>query len=530
MPIDPILPPQIRISAAPGETITQDFVVQSRLPRGALIATVEGDASIIRLREFVAYRKVRYRVPDDEFVLLPPHLQDEAHRWEIRFEVASRAGDGEPLSVSPGDHVTGILEFIAPSGVAPNHYRATLIVSGGRRAPVEVPVLFVVGEIRIESARPIELHQNLWTPVQFNIALTGAPETDITIAVTGGYLDAPATRVRVPAGRSATATLAMHVSDNVPLGPLASMLTITGHSQKLNFVPITVQVKRPLPPPPTLDRPAAVQKIHQEYMRSGGAAGRLGFPTTKVQFNDNTATRFYRGGRIEARLADGPIGVVTQAITTHKAVVTLLGIRCIKESDHDQLSDTDEPYFVVGIDNARGEPIVQKLGPFENTETGTEIGSGAMIIIDNLSPNPLSIRVAAFEKDEGDPDETARKLQEKMVELARAAQSIAGASGAEAADGPGVGPTATAGAVGALAGPLGSLLAVGIVQLLGLGDDYIGQDSQVLYAKPELVGQDPPRLGSYRGQDYNVMLDIDGRGEGHYQLFFAVDGRTIDEN
>jgi hypothetical protein len=292
-----------------------------------------------------------------------------------------------------------------------------------------------------------------------------------------------------------------------------------------------LEVKAPPPPaPPSLDRPLTVQRIHEEYQRRGGFGGPLGFPTTDVKFSPlaTTATRFYRGGRIEAKLVDAT-GIVTQALVTHKAVVTLLGIRCVRESDHDQLTSTDEPYFVVAVDNFGGVPKVQKLGPFENTETGREIGSGATFTLDNLTPNPMTVRVEAFEHDHGDPDETARKLQEKFVELAKAAQSIAGASGAGEASGPGIGPSVAAGVVGALGGPLGTLLAVGIVQMLGLGDDYIGQGSRTLFTEPELIGVTPPRQGSFQGQDYNVMIEINGGAEGHYQLFFFIDGRKITE-
>src|SRR5262249_23107494 len=131
----------------------------------------------------------------------------------------------------------------------------------------------------------------------------------------------------------------------------------------------------------------------------------------------------------------------------------------------DELSSSDEPYFLITLDNTTGVPTTRKFGPFENTDTGTERGVGEFLAT-ALSPTPLAIRWSAYENDEGDPDEPARNLQAKMVELAQQAQSAAAASGADAADGPGIGPTAAAGAAGLLAGPLGSLLAVGIVQAL----------------------------------------------------------------
>jgi hypothetical protein len=215
---------------------------------------------------------------------------------------------------------------------------------------------------------------------------------------------------------------------------------------------------------------------------------------------------------------------VTQALTTQSVRVTFLGFRCLSESD--EFSASDEPYFVITLDNTIGVPITKKFGPFDNTDAGTERGVGEFLAT-ALSPNPLAIRVAAFENDEGDPDETARNLQAKMVELAQQAQSAAAASGADAADGPGIGTTAAAGAAGLLAGPLGSLLAIGVVQVLGLGDDFVGQDVALAFTRADNTTT-PPSLGQFRGNSFNAKTDIDGGDEGHYELFFdiAVENHT----
>jgi hypothetical protein len=444
-----------------------------------------------------------------------------------------------PVEVEAGEVVKIVLiaqatsaNFMGGDGV--------LLITGDTWDPIPVPLTFLSGS---------EVTFTL-TPAQLTVEQGGVATTTVTARWESGPAvdlqyhmieDGEAYRVsmepavvslRIQPGETKTTVLTFRIQRDCFPDRKALRIVQSGAFVWAGSVEKRFQLDvTPPPPPPTLDRSLAIQKIHEEYLRTGGFAGPLGFPMTEVKLNrfDNTATRFYRGGRVEAKLADGPIGVVTQAIVTHKAVVTLLGIRCVRESDHDQLSPTDEPYFVVAIENFDGMPKVQKLGPFENTETGREIGSGATWTVDNLTPNPMSIRVQAYEHDHGDPDKTARNLQEQFVELAREAQSIAGASGADAADGAGIGPTTAAGVVGALAGPLGTLLAVGIVQALGLGDDYIGQGSRTLFARPELVGTEPGRLGSFQGQDYNVMIDINGGGEGHYQLFFFVDGRKITE-
>jgi hypothetical protein len=261
-------------------------------------------------------------------------------------------------------------------------------------------------------------------------------------------------------------------------------------------------------------------RIHEDYLRTGGHTGPLGFPTSSVQFAGTTAIRNYRGGEVHATAnQDGPLGVVTQALKRRHTSIRFLGFRCLALSN--ELSANDEPYFVIAVDNGNGVPLTKKFGPFENVDQGTEIGVGELLVSD-VSPDPLAIRVMAYENDEGDPDETAREIQEKMVEIAQATQAALGATdAASAADGPGLGPSAAAGAVGIVAGPLGSLLAVGIVAAFGLGDDFIGQGVSLAFIRPENVGT-PPEIGKFQGNSFNAQVDVAGDGEGHHQLFFDI--------
>ena len=262
-------------------------------------------------------------------------------------------------------------------------------------------------------------------------------------------------------------------------------------------------------------------RIHSHYLSTGGVGGPLGYPTSAVQFSGNAASRDYRGG-IATGFKD-PIdllGVKIKAIATREARITFIGFRCLDLSN--EISATDEPYFIVSIDDGRGVPLVKKFGPFENTDEGTEVGIGEVVSHPSMAPNPVSIRVAAYENDSGDPDETAKKVQAAMVELAQQAQSLASAANADAADGPGVGPSAAAGAAGLLAGPLGALAAIGIVSLFGLGDDFIGQGVATAFQRPDDVGT-PLALGEFQGNSFNRKIDINGGDdEGHHELFFDI--------
>ena len=524
-----VSPSNIRLSAKPGESAHQDFIVHP-MHRGTIIASIEGDDRFIKLREIVACDRVRKRVPDDEFALLPPSLQDEAHRWYIEFIETGRAGPNAPLPVRPGQHVSGLVECEAPLSSPFSYFNAGLIIDGLGTERREVPIVFVIGEMLIEFLdRPVVARQYQWTEASVRVSLPGAPTTNVTFSAPTGYVEIPRTTVEVPEGLGATVTLSLRAAPNAPLGPISVSLNVNRGSDWTDFVDIEVTVELPQHPP-ELNGAQAIKLIHEHYMRTGGREGVLGYPVSDVELlSRTTAVREYRSGRIEASLfARSPVGVITQALKTREARVTFLGFKCVKEAAHDGLSDTDEPYFIIAVDTGNGVPRTQKFGPFSNIETNSEVGVGAFLV-DGIAPNPLSIRVAAYEHDHGDPDETARAIQAKLVELAQAAQAAAAGSGADAASGPGIGPASTAGAVGLIAGPLGALAAIGIVSLLGLGDDWIGQGVSLAFNRPEKAIT-PTEMGQFQGIPYNVKVGINGGSEGVYELYFDIHVTEIEES
>ena len=194
----------------------------------------------------------------------------------------------------------------------------------------------------------------------------------------------------------------------------------------------------------------------------------------------------------------------------------------------DEWSDTDESYFVITVDQGNGRPVTKKFGPYDNVDTGTQRSVAEFVITkdDLIPPNPTALRVSVFENDEGDPEETAEAIQQKMVEISNEVSSLAGAaagaSGADAASGPGVGIGATASTVsGVLAGPIGALAAAGIVAGLGLGDDYVGEGAILAFNRPELATTPEPQ-GNFNGAPFNAKIEIRGGDEGSFDVFFDV--------
>lgn len=515
--VSPILPIAMRLSAEPGQRTHGEFVLQGSMPTGTIVATLRGDPALFRLREIVATDQIFEDLTAEEIAQLPPSMRDNPPQG-VRFEEFSRAGDGQPLRLKPGVDVRGLIECFAPTG-APMTHRATLTIEG-LAGVIEMPITFVTAGVRIEFPQhPVVVRQGQSVTTQLRIALPGAPATDLTVEISHGFAEIAQTPVHVPEGVAATIPVTISTSPSTPLGPLTAAVTVRGHSQNFDFIPVQLQV---LPPvrPPQVDKPAMIARIHETYLQLGGHTGNLGFPTSEVTFSGNTATRRYRGGEVRARAEfdeERQIGVVTQALVTQGVRITFVGFRCVRLSN--ELSASDEPYFIVSVMNGDDQTRVEKFGPFENVKAGTEIGIGATLL-SGRPLNPTTILAVAYENDEGDPDETAKKLREKAAEVVQQAQSLIAASASGAADGPGIGTAAAAStAAGLISGPIGALLAGAIVSLFGLGDDYVGQDVAMLFQNPDSVGN-RKAIGKFRDNDFNVRIAIDGHDEGSYELFF----------
>jgi hypothetical protein len=176
----------------------------------------------------------------------------------------------------------------------------------------------------------------------------------------------------------------------------------------------------------------------------------------------------------------------------------------------------DEPYFVVSVDVKAGDPTTRTFryeGIEENVDTGD-----SFIVTDQATPDPLVITVVAFENDMGDPDETAKDVQAQLVKLSQEGAAAAGAIEGNP-DGPAAGAIGATG--GALGGAWGTVLALLVVEVFGMGDDYIAQNATKLFVDGG-VPTTPPDLGSFLGDPYNAKVRVAQEGEGEYELYFHV--------
>ena len=237
-------PIAIRRAAKPGETVKQDFVVNV-VPSGDLVATIVGGDGLIRLEAFVAYRLDRHAMTEEEIEELPPALRDEARRkgWIEYVEIA-RATDGEPLSVFPSLHVHGYIEFAAPQGQSETTINATLALDGWGKNRIEIPLLFVIGDVQVEFlSDPIDGYQGQEVSLPVRVSLSsGSPSTQLTLKAFEPNFLIHSETVTVPGGGSVTTTLQLRTEATAPLGAASTRLSVDGFAGRTIFFPFDVIV------------------------------------------------------------------------------------------------------------------------------------------------------------------------------------------------------------------------------------------------------------------------------------------------
>jgi hypothetical protein len=198
--------------------------------------------------------------------------------------------------------------------------------------------------------------------------------------------------------------------------------------------------------------------------------------------------------------------------------IWFLGFKCWEEST--ELSSSDEPYFIVSY-GAPGRSITAM-------HKYSKIDKGEQVIAPKLLGTQLPVvtallHAAVMENDEGSPSEAREKVSKAMQDVAAAAQQAAAIYDMSAAAAGNDGALSPAADIAGLlvGGPLGTLIARGLVGGLGLADDYVGERGAVLFDKAQGYGK-IPIIGTVDGEDYTHKFWIDGGDDGKYDLFFRV--------
>ncbi|MEH7753145.1 hypothetical protein V7457_18630 [Bacillus toyonensis] len=551
-----VQPTNIRRSAEPGETVTQNFVVYNA-PHGYLTATIIGDVSYTRLKEFVAYKHVDTPDTDANPEELPPHLRDAARRGELRsreYVEVGRVGAGTPLFVSPEYTVEGIVEFVAPSTSSSTTESATLVIEGsGYR--FEIPLLFIIGSIQVEFfVNPVVIKGGETVDLPIRVSLpAGAPTTEIKLSSFEPRFTIPSQSLTVPGGGSASITLQLQLDDpSAPIGPTSTNLWVDDFSGRRMYVPFNVEIKewttqdfvkmhiqshwrtlggKPGEPVSDLEStgnayfikyrdgaiysksknaPAAwlSEEIRQKYEDLGGTKSWLGLPT-----DDVIPLKNLEGGKASS-FENGDIYWWPDigAFALNEVVIAFTGIHCYGETDFDGIlgAGSDEVYATFKVVGPQKDPIEPiQTGIYENVDAGESITD----YIELYRGKPWGVFINLFlkEHDAEDPNKYKAALESSC-------RVVAGALTVALVAVPKIGPL-----IATIAAPIfqegAKSVAEDLNSLLNLEDDPIGSE-QIIFSCKEMVLAANTNDSNFEGINFSKESKLMSGEGSSYKVYF----------
>lgn len=229
---------------------------------------------------------------------------------------------------------------------------------------------------------------------------------------------------------------------------------------------------------------AVYGEIRNRWQSLGWENSYLGYPTSdELDFTEGGRANSFQNGGIYWWPELG-------ATDLRGVVVHYTGLHCFGETDWDQGSDSDEPYFILSVSTP-------DVAATTRTQVYRDVDSGAtrtdLLEIYRGPPYGINISSVLMENDFGDPEKYKDEVQAVVLGVHTAGTLALGLI-------PVAGPV-----IAAIAGPaLGSLMpAIGgaINDLFDWGDDQIGGDTITLSAKQMVI------LGAHTGN-----TDFDGIG------------------
>lgn len=265
-------------------------------------------------------------------------------------------------------------------------------------------------------------------------------------------------------------------------------------------------------PEQSVFRQGQMAAIDWLYRANMGVKGPFGLPLMDYKFEGHTAERQYSGGQIKF-LDNQPRG----GDVWTRVRVRFVGFRCDSESDWDQSSGSDEPYFIIGV-AAANRSKTTRFGPYEDINSGTVRFEATEVAStdDKITP-PVALLIAAIEHDQGSEEEAENKVRDAVRDIEDKFDQAVGSFMGSSTDNH-VMPEWLRDIV---IGWFPEWIAAGF----GFADDEIGKTALILFDnKADLLEwRARPVQGKHGSNEWNYDVDIDGGDEGKYKLYFMVD-------
>ncbi len=247
--------------------------------------------------------------------------------------------------------------------------------------------------------------------------------------------------------------------------------------------------------------------IGDKYSQLGGPNSWLGWPTSDEQ-------AFPQDGRVNT-FENGAIywWPDTGAIELGSVSLQYKGLYCFGETD--ELSDSDEPYVILGVvPTLPAQPATVRTRVYDE-RGGVDAGNSRPDSIELYRglPYGMALGVVLMENDQGDPDKYLEEINQGVV--------AAGAAVTTACAGiPYVGPVVAL-ACAALFKEYGDDIAKVVNDILGTGDDVIEKWVWNVTAKEMVTMARAPQL-NFWGIEHHLESKLLSDGEASYKVYLAV--------
>lgn len=253
-------------------------------------------------------------------------------------------------------------------------------------------------------------------------------------------------------------------------------------------------------------------EIRKKWASMGWERSYLGYPTSdEVDFADHGRANSFQHGGIY-------FWGDTGAIDMRDVVVRYTGLHCFGETDWDQGSDSDEPYFIFGVSAPTNVVTTVRTRVYDDVDGGESRSENPPLQLYRGVPYGLAIGTVLMENDFGDPDKYKAEVQKAVDSAHQAGVAALGFI-------PVVGP-----AVAAIAGPvLGKLMpALGsfINKLFDWGDDRVGSAVLTLTGRDLVLLATRGKTDSNFGFPYRAQTPLISGGGASYKAFFDVQVAT----